>query len=175
MLFRSDWMDNLKLRVSYGSLGNNSVSNYAAIPVMATAKYVFNNVPTLAYFQSAISNASLTWETTTVTNIGLDWGVLNNRLSGSIDLYNKFTHNILIGLPAPSVLGNASVPNQNSAEVRNRGIELNIGWRDNIADFSYFADFNFTYNKNKVIKFKGDEYSLSGINMIKEGDRKSVV
>lgn len=166
---RDNWLDNLKLRVSYGSLGNNATDNYAAIPVMGATKYVFNNVPTLAYYQAAIKNANLTWETTTVSNIGLDFGFLNNRLSGSLDFYNKFTHNILINLPAPAVLGNAGVPDQNSAEVLNRGVELNLGWRDKIEEFSYFADLNLTYNKNKVVKFKGEEYSLSGINMIKEG------
>lgn len=166
---RDNWLDNLKIRVSYGSLGNNETDNYAAIPVLGATKYVFNNVPTLAYYQSAIKNASLTWESTTVSNLGLDFAFLNSRLSGSVDIYNKFTHNILINLPAPAVLGLASVPDQNSAEVQNRGVELDLGWRDRIEAFSYFANVNLTYNKNNVVKFKGDEYSLSGINMIKEG------
>lgn len=166
---RSKWLNNLKLRVSYGSLGNNATDNYAAIQVLDAMKYVLNGVPVLAYSQSKIKNANLTWETTTVTNVGVDFGMFGNRLTGNVDCYNKFTHNILINLPAPGVLGNAGVPDQNSAQVRNRGIELNVGWRDDLKDFSYYANVNFTYNRNKVVKFKGDQYSLSGVNMIKEG------
>ena len=165
----NNWIDNLKLRVSYGSLGNNAIGNYDAIPILGISKYVFNNVPTLGFYQPAIANSALSWESTTVTNFGIDFGLLNNKLSGSIDLYDKFTNNILINLPAPSVLGTASVPVQNSAEVRNRGVELNLGWKQQLNDFSYFIQTNVTYNDNKVIKFKGEEYSLSGINMIKEG------
>lgn len=164
-----EWLDNLKLRVSYGSLGNNATSNYESIPILGVAKYVLNNVPTLGFYQPRIANSNLTWETTTVSNLGIDFGFFKNKLSGSIDVYDKFTHNILINLPAPFVHGNAGLPTQNSAQVRNRGLEVNLGWRDNIDEFGYFFETNFSYNKNKVEKFKGDEYSLNGIYMIKEG------
>ncbi|WP_418892549.1 SusC/RagA family TonB-linked outer membrane protein [Limibacterium fermenti] len=167
--FRYQWLDNLKLRISYGSLGNNAVGNYDAIPVLSTNQYVFNNIPTVGFYQSAISNANLSWESTTVTNLGIDWDLLKNRLSGSIELYNKLTDNILISLPAPDVHGISTIPKQNAAKVRNKGVELTLSWRDKINDFNYFIGTNFTFNENKVIKFKGDEYSLSGTQMIKEG------
>ena len=84
-------------------------------------------------------------------------------------LYNKLTDDILISLPAPAVHGTSSIPKQNSAEVENKGMEVTLSWKDEINDFNYFVETNFTFNKNKVTKFKGDEYSLSGTQMIKEG------
>ncbi|WP_080905368.1 TonB-dependent receptor [Parabacteroides sp. Marseille-P3160] len=165
----SQWIDNFKLRISYGSLGNNAVGNYDAIPVLSTTQYVFNNVPIVGFYQSAIANSNLTWESTKVTNVGVDWAFLKNKLSGSLDLYNKLTDNILISLPAPAVHGISSIPTQNAAKVRNRGLELSLSWRDKTNEFNYFIETNFTFNKNKVVKFKGNEYSLSGTRMIKEG------
>ena len=166
---RDSWLNQLKLRVSYGSLGNNAVGNYDAIPVLSSTQYPLNSIPTVGFYQSSISNANLTWESTYVANAGLDFGLFSNRLNGNVDVYNKLTKNILISLPAPYANGIVSIPPQNSAEVRNRGAELVLEWRDKIRDLNYFIRGNFTYNNNKVVKFKGDQYSLSGTNMIKEG------
>lgn len=163
------WLDNLKMRASYGSLGNNAVDNYAAIPVLTSNKYVFNNNPAVGFYQSNIANANLTWESTTVTNIGLDWTLWKNKFSGSLDLYDKTTNNILIDLPAPLVHGTAGIPKQNAAKVRNRGLELSLSWKDKIENFSYSIATNITYNRNKVLKFKGEEASINGTQMIQEG------
>lgn len=163
------WLDNLKIRASYGSLGNNAIGNYVHIPALARTVYSFNDSPFVAFYQNAIANADVTWESTYVTNMGLDFGLFNNRLNGSIEYYNKRTEGILISLPAPYVNGNLSIPAMNSAEVRNRGIEMTLGWQGKVQDFTYYINGNFTYNKNEVTKFKGDEYSLSGTQMIKEG------
>lgn len=167
--WRESWLDNLKLRASYGSLGNNSVGNYDVYPVLSFGNYVLNNGLAAGFYQAAIANANLSWESTYVTNVGLDFSFFN-KLAGSVDVYNKLTKDILIDLPAPYVHGNASIPKQNSAQVENKGIELTLGYNGQIGqDFSYSLSGNFTYNKNKVVKFKGDEYSLSGTNMIVEG------
>ncbi len=166
---KDTWLNNLKVRASYGSLGNNSIGNYDAIPVLAKTNYVLNNTPAIGFYQSAIANTAVTWESTFVTNIGVDFGLFNNQLNGSLEYYNKFTKDILMNLPAPYAHGAASIPPQNGAEVRNRGLELTLGWQGNISDFNYYIKGNFTYNKNEVVKFKGNEYSLSGIRMIKEG------
>ena len=165
---RNSWLDQLKVRVSYGSLGNNSVGNYDAISTLSSTKYVLNNALISGYYQSKIANGNLKWESTYVANGGFDFGILN-RFSGSLDIYDKTTKDILINLPAPLVRGTASIPKSNSATVRNRGIELALQWKDQIKDFDYFVQGNFTYNKNKVIKYKGDEYTLSGTYILKEG------
>jgi len=166
---KDSWLDQLKVRASYGSLGNNSVGNYDAISTLSSTKYVLNNALVTGYYQAKIANGNLKWESTYVTNFGFDFGLFN-RLNASIDLYDKTTKNILIDLPAPLVRGTASIPKSNSAKVRNRGIELALDWKGQINNnINYFIQGNFTYNSNKVVKYKGDEYSLSGTYILKEG------
>lgn len=173
-----NWLDNLKLRVSYGSLGNNTLGanrdndgNYISQSLFSQANYVLGRSVAMGLAQTAIANANLTWETTHVANVGLDFTMFGNRLSGTIEFFDKFTDGILIDLPAPMVHGNATIPKQNAAEVTNRGVEFSIGWTDKIKkDFSYNVGVNFTYIKNNVDKFKGpDAASYSGARMLKEG------
>lgn len=172
-----NYLDNLKLRISYGSLGNNDLGDYkdgnmgdfSAIATYGATNYILNNALQMGLSQTAISNAMLTWETTYVTNVGADFGFLNNRLNGTLDYYKKRTEDILIQLPAPGVHGTSSIPRQNSAEVTNSGIEITLGWQDRINDFSYFVNGNFSYNKNEVTKFKGEDYDLKDNGIIKEG------
>ena len=171
-----DWLSNLKLRGSYGSLGNNSLSsdvwagNYDAIPVYSTRNYVLNNAISTGLVQGAIANANLTWESTYVTDIGFDFGLFNNKVTGTFDYFNKVTKDILIDLPAPAVHGRASIPKQNAAQVSNKGFELTLGYRGNIGtDFTYGVSGNVTYVKNNVDKFKGEIASYSGDQQILEG------
>jgi TonB-linked SusC/RagA family outer membrane protein len=169
-------VDNLKLRVSYGALGNNSLGrnkdrdgNYSSQALYGTSNYVWNNALAVGMAQLALSNANLTWESTYKTNIGLDFGFCRNKLTGTVDVFNDQTRDILINLPAPAVHGTSSIPKQNSATVTNRGFEVTLGWRNRISDVDYGVNGNFTYVRNKVNKFKGDDYSLSGANYIKKG------
>lgn len=172
-------LSSLKLRASYGSLGNNSVGNYDALPLYSNKdaggnilSYVLNNGLAIGLAQADIANSGLTWETTKVADVGLDFGLLNNRLTGTVDYFNKRTTGILISLPAPSVHGIASIPKMNSATVTNQGVEVTLGWQNKVKDFSYGINTNFTYVKNIVNKFKGkdeDGQSLSGANLIWEG------
>jgi TonB-dependent starch-binding outer membrane protein SusC len=164
-----DWMPSLKVRASYGSLGNNAVGNYEYQAVYNDANYVLNDNLYVGFAQTALSNAALTWESTFITNLGLDFGLFKNSLEGSLDVFNKLTKNILIDLPAPLVVGNASIPKQNAAEVRNRGIELNLNYRGKAGNLGYRVGGNATFIDNKVTKFKGDERSISGANLIQEG------
>ena len=172
-----NWLDNLKIRASYGSLGNNTLGsnrdndgNYTSQSLYAQTNYVLNRAVAMGLSQTAIANAALTWETTYITNVGVDYNVLGNRLSGSIEFFNKKTEGILIDLPAPMVHGNATIPKQNAAQVTNKGLEFSTNWSDKIGkDFSYNVGFNFTYIKNNVDKFKGDDASYDGARMLKEG------
>lgn len=163
------WLNQLKIRASYGSLGNNAVGNYDYQLYYQASNYVLNNALQVGMAQRALSNAALTWETSYVTNFGVDFALFS-KLSGTVDAFVKNTKGILIELPAPLVHGNATVPKSNAAEVRNRGVELSLNWNDKIGSVSYFVGGNFSYVKNKVTKFKGDEMSLNGTNMILEGE-----
>lgn len=167
--FKDTWLDNLKIRASYGSLGNNAVGDFATVATMSEALYVLNGKPVNGFVNDGIASGNLKWESTYVTDLGLDITVLNNRLDASFDYYNKLTKNILAQLPIPVEVGLVDPPVQNSAKVRNRGFEANITWQDHIRDFNYFIKGNVTYNKNSVVSFKNGERSISGTKMIQEG------
>lgn len=164
-----DWLDALKLRVSYGELGNNSIGNYTSISTYSKVMYGLGDQYQLGMTQGSLANGSLTWESTAVTNFAVDFGLLNSRLTGTAEYFYKKTSDILIGLPAPLVHGNSGIPTQNSAEVVNKGFELTFNWQDKINDFHYNIGTNITFVDNKVTKFKGKEPSISGSTMIKEG------
>lgn len=148
--------DNLKLRASWGKLGNNAIDNFEWQSVYNTAIYAFGGNKTLGLAMSSFSNYALQWETTAVTNVGLDATVLNGRLSGTIEAYNKFTNGILYKPTLSPTLGLFGAPRQNIAEVTNRGVELSLSWQDHVSDFSYSISGNFSYNKNWVSKYKGE-------------------
>lgn len=165
-------LSSLKLRASYGELGNNSVGNYDSQSTYALSNYTFGNALATGMAITAIPNTELTWESTAVTDIGIDFGFFDNRLTGTIDYFHKKTKDILISLPYPAVHGTSSIPKENSATVVNKGMEFTFGWNDKINDFQYGATLNFSFIKNNVEKFKGKDkggQSLSGANLIWEG------
>lgn len=165
-----DWLSQLKLRASYGSLGNNATTSYYMYQsLFSPVNHVLNNTATSGMAQTALSNANLTWETTYMTNIGIDFGFLNSRLSGSMEWFNKDTKGILISLPVPLEHGTAAVPNQNAGEVNNRGVDFELNWNDRIGKVNYSVGLNFGFVNNKVTKFQGDVSSINGMYKIQEG------
>lgn len=151
----SNIFQNLKIRGSWGKLGNNSIGNYAWQSIYGLVKQVIGGQPTTGLAVTKIGNNYLQWESTTTSNIGLDVALLNQRLTGGIDIYDKDTDGILFVPDMYVSMGTADGSTQNLASVRNRGIELNLGWRDDIDDFSYRVQGNFSINDNKVTKFRG--------------------
>ena len=166
----SDWLSQLKLRASYGTLGNNATDSYYMYQsVFSATNYVLNNAIVSGLSQTSLSNANLTWEKTYMTNIGVDYGFFNNRLNGSVEWFNRQTKDILITLPVPLEHGTATAPNQNAGEVRNLGFDLDINWSDRIGKVDYNVGFNVGYVRNKVTKFQGDVSSISGVYKTQEG------
>ncbi|MDE6438502.1 MAG: TonB-dependent receptor, partial [Muribaculaceae bacterium] len=138
-------------------------------PLFATANYVLNGTIAGGFAQTVLSNPSLSWEKTHMTNVGLDFGFLNSRLTGSVELFNKDTKGILISLPAPLEHGTSVVPNQNAGEVNNKGFEIDLHWNDRIGKVSYGVGFNLGFVNNKVTKFQGDVASIDGVYKTQEG------
>ncbi len=166
----ASWLDHLKLRASYGSLGNNATTSYYMYQsLFATANYILNGNIAGGLAQTVLANPNLTWEKTYMTNIGLDFAFLHNRLTGSVDIYNKDTKGILISLPVPLEHGTSIVPNRNAGEVNNKGFELDINWSDRIGRVTYNVGFNMGFVNNKVTKFQGDVSSISGVYKTQEG------
>ena len=164
------WLDQLKLRASYGSLGNNATTSYYMYQsLFATANYILNGNIAGGLAQTVLANPDLTWEKTYMTNIGLDFALFNSRLSGTIDLYNKNTKGILISLPAPLEHGTSTVPNQNAGEVNNKGFEVDLHWNDRIGKVSYNIGVNLGFVNNKVTKFQGDVASINDVYKTQEG------
>lgn len=148
-------IDNLKLRASWGKLGNNAIENYEYVATYGTGyDYSFGGKQA-AGIVSSINNDTLTWETTTTTNVGLDFAVLKDRLTMEADGYHKLTDGILFKAPISATIGNKAAPNQNLCEVTNTGFEFTLGWKDTVGDFYYGVSANFTRNWNKVSKYKG--------------------
>lgn len=166
----STWLNQLKIRASYGSLGNNATTSYYMYQsLFATANYILNGNIAGGLAQTVLANPYLTWEKTYMTNIGIDFALFNNRLSGSADIYNKDTRGILISLPAPLEHGTSQVPNQNAGQVNNKGFELDLRWNDRIGKVSYNVGFNMGFVNNKVTKFQGDVSSINGVYKTQEG------
>ena len=148
-------VDNLKLRVSWGQLGNNSIGNYDYLSTYASGySYPFGN-KLASGAVSTLSNDLLEWETTTSFDAGVELGVFDNRLTFEADYYDKLTDGILYKAPVYATIGNKSAPYQNLCGVSNRGFEVTLGWRDQIKDFHYGISANFTRNWNQVTKYNG--------------------
>ena len=155
MSFAKDYLSNLKIRASWGKMGNNASGNYDWQASYATNKVVLDGTPTTGMAVTKQGNSALEWETTTTTNIGIDFGFFNNRLSGEVEWYNKLTSGILFTPTIPLTMGKVTGATENIAKVRNNGIEFSLAWQDRIKDFTYKIGGNFSFNKNKVVKYKG--------------------
>lgn len=152
----SDVLNNLKIRLSWGKLGNtNGVGNYASQATYTVANYSLGGSQAQGVYVKSLSNPMITWESTTVTNLGIDAGFLNNRLTAEIDIYKRLTDGILYAKTLPITVGDKTAPIENLAEVTNKGFEVTLGWNDNIGKLHYAVSGNFGYNKNEVSKYKG--------------------
>ena len=127
MSFAQDYLSNLKIRASWGKLGNNASGNYDWQANYSTNKVVIDSSPTTGLAISKLGNSFLEWESTTTTNVGIDLGFFNNRLTGEFDWYNKMTTGILFTPSIPLSMGKVTGSTENIAEVRNRGVELTLG------------------------------------------------
>ncbi|MEN9918650.1 MAG: hypothetical protein RL662_1086, partial [Bacteroidota bacterium] len=123
--FQSDWVNSLKLRTSYGVVGNSAISPYQTFSGTTQTSYNFGDKYYYGYKLGAIANEKLGWEYSTTYNVGVDFGFLNNRISSSVEFYNTNTTDLLLKRNIPFINGSSEVW-QNVGKTRNRGIELGI-------------------------------------------------
>ena len=147
--------DNLKLRASYGKLGNSSVDNYAYQSWYETGYTTMGGKKVPRFYLKNLPNMNVTWETTKTFNLGLDFSTLGGRLSGVIDYYDKQTSGILYRPSIGLIFGDKVAPLQNLAGVSNRGLEMTFRWEDKIGNVTYGVAVNGSFNKNKVTDYKG--------------------
>jgi len=150
------WLNFLKLRASWGSNGNDGITafNYLSLISLANAQYNFGNTNTSltnGAYPSTIGVEKTKWETSRQTNIGIDAQLLDNKLTASIDVYNKLTKDWLVAAPLLATAGVSTNPYINGGNVTNKGIELQLSYNDRIGnDFSYSISGSYAYNKNMV-------------------------
>ena len=152
------WLDGLKLRASYGVIGNQNINPYTFTPSMsvnnkATSWIIDDTYVTSISSLPALVSQNFTWEKVGTINVGLDVNLFNNRLSGVFDWYQRNTNGMLApGVQLPAVVG-ASAPYQNTADMRTRGWELSLNWRDQIGKVGYRIGFNLSDYKSEIIKY----------------------
>lgn len=160
-----DWLGMLKIRGSYGMIGNQNIVEYAFIPSMSiNNKYsgwlVDGNMVTAVTSLPSLVSSSFTWEKVGTTNVGIDFSLFNSRLSGLFEWYQKDTRGMLApGMQLPAVVG-ALAPYQNTADMRTRGWEFNVNWRDQIGKVGYRIGFNISDSKSEITKYDSNESKL---------------
>ena len=155
---RFTWLDNLKLRLSYGKNGNRTISRYQTLAQISSGNgYVFGDGGSaeLRQWISALANSNLKWETTNTFNLGIDFSVLNSRLFGSLEYYISNTNNLLYNINIPRISGLSSVAT-NIGELANKGFELSAtAIPVKTKDFSWSITYNYSINRNKIKSILG--------------------
>ena len=166
-----EYVSNLKLRASWGQLGNQQIDDYLSVSTYGGGSaYMFGNSIASGYEETIMGNPFITWETSTNWNIGVDLGVLDNRLNFTFDWYKKVTDDILLALEEPSTLGIVA-PMQNAGAMENKGWEITMNWRDQIGEnFSYNIGFNLSDVKNKITDLRGYKSPSSSLEARIEGE-----
>lgn len=175
--FRSDWFTYGKLRFSYGINGNRDIGRYRALSQLASGNYLHVRpdgtvvrVPTLEI--SNMSNEDLRWERTAAYNLGLDFSLWNNRISGSAEVYNMATTDLLVARSLPSLTGHTSVI-ANLGEVNNKGFEITLQSANiRTEQFSWNTSVNFSLNRNKIVHLYGDTEPITDGNGNVTGQRE---
>ena len=162
----------LKLRGSWGTLGNQQIGGaYPYVQNFSTGNdYIVNGNIVGGVAITDLANADLKWETTTVTDIGIDLNLFDNKLQFVADWFEKVTDDILMRLPISPLVGANNPPFQNVAEVKNTGWEAQLNYRGNVGNFNYYFNGNIAHVKNEIVDIAGRENWISGrsINIVGE-------
>ncbi|MCQ2185308.1 MAG: TonB-dependent receptor [Bacteroidales bacterium] len=166
----ADWLNNLKIRASWGQTGNQEISNVARytlyVPNYGEAGFGGQSggtsydiegtngghILSSGFMRTQLGNDNIRWETTSQTNIGLDFGFLHDKIYGSLEWYDKRTKDILVLMPGIAVMGEGSDMWINAGKMKNMGVEFNLGVRGGSGDFSYDINGNISSYQNTVVK-----------------------
>lgn len=172
-------LSTLKLRVGYGEAGNNRTGDYAFRNLLVPDRYVYGTSMSVGMKAEELSNPDLKWETTSELNFGLDYGFLNSRITGSVELYDRTTKDIILEVQVPKSSG-FSVKYDNVGELNNKGIEIAINTHNIKSEhFNWMTSVNISHNKSLVVDLgeKSDYYfsrnffnKLSNEVLLREGE-----
>lgn len=152
------YVNNVKLRLSYGMLGNNSgVGRYQQAKVYGSVAYPFGNNKVVGVYPKKYINEDLSWETTIVTDIGVDVTFLN-KFSVVVDYYHKKTVDMIRPMDMSTIMYGYEGPKANLGELLNQGMEMTLRYSDRVMDFSWNADVNLSYNRSRLLKWNETLY-----------------
>jgi len=156
-------ISNLKLRVGYGITGTEPSDPYKSLSLINFNTYALNNGEWVQTVDPSINpNPDLRWEKKEEVNFGLDFGLYNNRISGSIDVYKRTTKNLLFDYPVPTPPYLLSTLRANAATMENKGIEVQLNATPvQTADFNWNSSVNFSHNKNKLVSLSDKNFTIA--------------
>ena len=160
-----DFVDMLKLRMSYGSVGNQAISPYQSLSLSDIQRIVLgdDSPSRIAVVTSSLGNNNLKWETTTSLDFAVDFELFKSVLKGTIEGYNSKTTDLLVNRSIPLMNGYSSILS-NIGEVNNRGIEFSLNTRNiSTTNFSWTSSFSLAYNRNKIIHLYGEDLDGDGL------------
>ncbi|MFY9153046.1 MAG: TonB-dependent receptor [Prolixibacteraceae bacterium] len=156
------WLNNLKVRASWGISGNNGIgSDYGSIALLSAADYSLGGAKVVGQASKNFPNRDLGWEQAETLNYGIDYGVLSNRVYGSFEYYTKRNTNLLLNIPVPTATGFSSALT-NIGEVLNKGWEFELNTRNMTGKFEWTTNFNLSFNSNEVVKLGPDNAPILG-------------
>ena len=154
------WVNDLKIRASYGEAGNNRITPYQYLTQFNTgAQYALNNSLTTAFVPAGLANPNLKWESTISRDLGVDASLFKDRAGFSVDVYDNTTRNLLIAVPVPTTSG-YTTQTQNVGSTSNKGVEVQLSSTIyQKRTFTWIASFNISFNQNKVTSLGGSQQS----------------
>jgi len=158
------WLDNLKIRASWGQLGNQNVGTYPYQDVLSTTSAIFDGLET-GVLLTRLVDKTLKWETTSITDIGFDLSVKNGLFTLTADWYDKITDDILYSIPVPMSVG-LSAPTVNGGKMRNVGWDFELGHNNTLGEVRYNVNFNISTFKNEVLNIVSPSF---GRQTVQEG------
>ena len=155
--FNIPWVKNLKLRASWGKVGNQAIGDYETIPTINSfSNYTFNDQIAQGAVQVSLVNKNLKWEVLTSRTIGIDTRLFNNALDLTIEYFNNDSKDILVGVPLPGSMGSATNPVANAASINNSGIGITAGYRHQFGDLDFNISADISTLHNEVTSVGGE-------------------
>ncbi|MEX2568230.1 MAG: SusC/RagA family TonB-linked outer membrane protein [Cyclobacteriaceae bacterium] len=147
----SNFIDDLKIRTSYGLTGNQEIGNFAFLTRAASTPYVFGNSLVIGNSPQNIGNPFLQWESTKQFDAGIDISILEGRVYATADYYNRVSQDLLVSTPIPLTAGVSQDPVVNLGSVLNSGFEFSVNSRNTVGKIGWSTNFNISFNKNEVL------------------------
>ena len=157
-----DWLDNLKVRVGVGATGNQEIGFYSYLANIQGYNAVFGSQLTTGFGPVNIANPDVRWESSVQTNVGVDVGIIDNRVALTVDAYRKRASGMLLPAILPSTVGGFEAPFVNIGEIDNDGLEFTVNTVNTVGDFGWSTSANVSFNRNRVVSL-GSTGALTGV------------